>query len=65
MTGGASLLPGLEKLLRTNHEPFDSAPEISQLGRGLPLAVKDLTDSLDHNLFALTLSSTIGLPELP
>jgi cell division ATPase FtsA len=65
MTGGASLLPGLEKLLRTNHEPFDSAPEISQLGRGLPLAVKDLTDSLDYNLFALTLSSTIGLPELP
>ena len=62
MTGGGSLLPGLDKLLRTNPDPFDSAPDVSQLvSQGLP--VKDLTGALDYNLFALTISLIVGLPE--
>ena len=62
MTGGASLLPGLDKLLRTNPEPFDAAPEIMRLG-GQGLSIKDLTGTIDYNLFALTLSLTVGIPE--
>jgi cell division ATPase FtsA len=62
LTGGGSLLPGLDKILRTNPDPFDSAPEVSQLGnQGFP--VKDLTGALDYNLFALTASLIVGLPE--
>lgn len=63
LTGGGSKLPGLERLLRANPEPFDSAPEVIVLTNQLLLSVKDLTDALDYNLFALTLSATIGLPQ--
>ena len=63
MVGGGSLLPGLDKLLRSDPLPFDSAPEILQLGRKKILLLKDLTDSLDYNLFTLTLGAAIGLPE--
>jgi cell division ATPase FtsA len=63
MTGGGSLLPGLDKLLRTDPTPFDSAPEVSQLGQPSGLVIKDLTGSLNYSLFTLTLSLTIGLPE--
>jgi cell division ATPase FtsA len=63
MTGGGSLLPGLDKLLRTNPAPFDSAPEVTQLSQHSALTVKDLTNSLDYNFFALTVSLIIGLPE--
>jgi cell division ATPase FtsA len=63
LTGGGSLLPGLDKLLRTNPAPFDSAPEVSRLiGLSLP-GIKDITEALDYNLFALTLSLIVGLPE--
>jgi hypothetical protein len=63
LTGAGSLLPGLGKLLRTNPEPFDSAPEVTWLDQQSFFPLKDLTDSLDYNQFALTLGSTIGLPE--
>ena len=62
ITGGGSLLPGLDKLLRTDPVPFDAAPEVSLLGRQA-LPVKDLTGALSNNLFTLTLSLTAGLPE--
>ena len=63
LTGGSSILPGLDKLLRTNPDPFGSAPEVAPLGRRSLLNVKDLTDSLDYNVIALTLGLAIGLPE--
>jgi cell division ATPase FtsA len=63
LTGGGSLLPGLDKLLRTNPDPFDAAPEVSRLlGPVLP-GIKDVTEALDYNLFALTISLIVGLPE--
>lgn len=63
LTGGGGMLPGFDKLLRTNPAPFDSAPEVSRLmGQSLP-GIKDVTDSLDYNLFALTISLVVGLPE--
>lgn len=62
MTGGGSLLPGLDRLLRANPEPFDSAPEIIRLGSQPLPTVKNLTDSLNYNLFAVALSATIGIP---
>lgn len=63
MTGGGSLLPGLTKALRADPTPFDAAPVICQLGANSTLTVKNLTEALDYNLFALTLSLTVGLPE--
>jgi cell division ATPase FtsA len=63
LTGGGNLLPGLDRLLRSNSAPFQSAPEVMRLGqRPLP-AIKDLTDSIDYDLFSLTLSLTAGLPD--
>jgi cell division ATPase FtsA len=63
LTGGGNLLPGLDSLLRANPMPFDRAPEVAWLGgQSLP-AIKDLTHSLDYNLFSLALSLTAGLPE--
>ena len=62
LTGGGSLLPELDRLLRTDPAPFDRAPEVAWLGdRALP-ALKDLTHALDYKLFALTLSLSVGLP---
>jgi cell division ATPase FtsA len=63
LTGGGSLLPGLDKLLRTDPTPFSRAPEVVRLGQHLPRIVKDLTDGLDHDLFSLALSLTIGVPQ--
>jgi cell division ATPase FtsA len=63
LTGGGSLLPGFDKLLRANPASFDSAPEVSRLlGQSLP-GIKDVTEALDYNLFALTISLIVGLPE--
>lgn len=61
-TGGGSLLPGLDKLLRYDPTPFHRAPEVAQLGTGALPAMQDLTDGIDYNLFMLTLSLTAGLP---
>ena len=63
LTGGASLLPGLDKLLRADPTPFNRAPEVVRLGQHLPSTAKDLTEGLDYNLFSLALSLTVGLPE--
>ena len=62
VTGGGSLLPGLEALLRADSAAFNRAPEISRLGLRLPFIVKDLTEGLDYNSFAVALSLTAGLP---
>ncbi|MEW5956239.1 MAG: cell division FtsA domain-containing protein [Chloroflexota bacterium] len=61
-TGGGSLLPGLDKLLRSDPAPFDRAPEVGRLGAGSLPAMQDLTDGLDYNLFMLALSLVAGLP---
>jgi cell division ATPase FtsA len=63
LTGGGSLLPGLDKLLRADPTPFNCAPEVARLGQHLLSKVKDLTEGLDYNLFSLALSLTVGLPE--
>ncbi len=63
LTGGGSLLPGLDKLLRAKPAPFQGAPEITRLGNRAWPGLKDKTDSLDYDLFPLTLSLTIGLPD--
>lgn len=63
LTGGGSLLPGLDKLLRADPAPFNRAPEVVRLGQHLPSTAKDLTEGLDYNLFSLALSLTVGLPE--
>ncbi|MCB0190307.1 MAG: hypothetical protein KDJ65_00030 [Anaerolineae bacterium] len=62
MTGGGSLLPGLDKLLRTNPAPFDAAPEVLRLGVNSSFPLQVLTEALDFNIFSLTLSLTVGLP---
>lgn len=63
LTGGGNLLPGLDKLLCSNPDPFERPPEVIWLGAHLFPPVKDLTNTLDYQLFALTLSLTAGLPE--
>jgi cell division ATPase FtsA len=62
LVGRGNLLPGLEKLLRTNPAPFDGVPKIARLGER-PLPIKNLAGPLDYNNFALALSLTAGLPE--
>ena len=63
LTGGGSLMPGLDKLLRSDPVPFDGAPEVARLGpKSLP-PVQDLTDGLNYNFYLLTLSLMVGLPE--
>ncbi len=64
LTGRGNLLPGLDKLLKSDPTPFQRAPEISRLGPRPPTDIKDLTDGLDYDLFSLALSLTVGLPEL-
>jgi cell division ATPase FtsA len=61
LTGGASQMPGFERVLKINPAPFEAAPEVHRLG---PTAIKDLTDSMNYNLMALALSLTVGIPEL-
>jgi hypothetical protein len=63
LTGGGNLLPGLDKLLRSNPAPFQRAPEVAWLGTQTPTAAKDLTQNMDYNLFGLALSLIVGLPE--
>jgi cell division ATPase FtsA len=63
LTGGGSLLPGLDKWLRSNPEPFISAPEVNWLGRQPLPFIKNSTESLNYDLFALTLSGVVGIPE--
>jgi cell division ATPase FtsA len=62
LTGGGSLLPGLDKLLKCDPTPFHRAPEVAHLGAGALPAMQDLTDGVDYNLFMLTLSLAAGLP---
>ncbi|MEM7349095.1 MAG: cell division FtsA domain-containing protein, partial [Chloroflexota bacterium] len=61
-TGGGSLLPGLDYRFKSDPYPFSRAPEITRLGEGA-VTTKDLTESIDYNLFMLALSLTVGLPE--
>lgn len=63
MTGLGNLLPGLDKLLRSNSAPFQSVPEVMRLGQRPFPAIKDLTDSIDYDRFSLTLSLSAGLPD--
>lgn len=63
LTGGGNLLPGLVQLLRSDPTPFDRAPDVSRLGQRFLNNIKDLTDGLDHDLYLLALSLTVGLPE--
>lgn len=63
LTGRGNLLPGLDKLLRSNSAPFQSVPEVTRLGQRPFPAIKDLTDSIDYDQFSLTLSLSAGLPD--
>jgi cell division ATPase FtsA len=63
LTGGGTLLPGLDKLLCSNPDPFERPPEVARLGAYLLPPLKDMTNSIDHNLFTLVLSLVVGLPE--
>jgi cell division ATPase FtsA len=63
LTGGGSLLPGLDKLLRADPSLFQRAPEVARLGAQVLVTAKDLTQGLDYNLFGLALSLLVGLPD--
>lgn len=63
LSGGGSLLPGVERFLRADPSPFQRAPEVARLRVQPQFKVRDLTDGLDVDLFALALSLTVGLPE--
>ncbi len=63
LTGGGSLLPGLERFLRADPRPFVRAPELARLSHHSRAGIRDLTDGFDKNLFSLALSLTAGLPE--
>jgi cell division ATPase FtsA len=63
LTGGGSLLPGLDKLLRANPSNFQRAPEVARLGAQVLVTAKDLTQGMDYNLFGLALSLLVGLPD--
>jgi len=63
LTGGGSLLPGLDKLLRSDPAPFQRAPEVAWLGNQVLTGAKDLTENLDYNLYGLAVSLVVGLPE--
>lgn len=62
LTGGGSLLPGLDLLLRANPEYFNRVPEISRLGQSALPHLKDLTEGLDYNAYAVALGLAVGLP---
>jgi cell division ATPase FtsA len=61
LTGGGSLLPGLEPLLRANPEYFDRLPEVSRLGQSPLPHLTDLTGTVDYNFYAVTLGLAVGL----
>lgn len=63
LTGGGSLLPGLDALLRSDPSPFNRAPEVARLGTAAFRAVQDLTDGVNFDLFSLAVSLTAGLPD--
>ncbi len=63
LTGGGSLLPGLDRLLRANPIPFRRVPEVAWLGNQGLEATKDLTPNLDYNLYGLAISLIVGLSE--
>ncbi|RME72805.1 MAG: hypothetical protein D6784_12925 [Chloroflexi bacterium] len=63
LTGGGSLLPGLDVLLRASTAPFDAAPDVAHLGPGVLPNIQDLTDGLDYTLFLPALCLTAGLPD--
>jgi hypothetical protein len=63
LTGGGNLLPGLDKLLRTDPALFQRAPEVARLGAQALGTARDLTQGLDYNLFGLALSLLVGLPD--
>lgn len=63
LTGGGSLLPGLDKMLRSDPVPFRRAPEVTRLGAQGLAGAKDLTQNLDYNLYGLAVSLIVGLPE--
>jgi cell division ATPase FtsA len=63
LTGGGSLLPGLDKLLRSDPVPFQRAPEVTWLGNQVLAGARDLTENLDYNLYGLAVSLVVGLPE--
>lgn len=62
LTGGGSLLPGLEALLVSDPLHFNRAPDVTRLGQNSLAGIKDLTDGLNYDLFALTLSLVVGVP---
>ncbi len=63
LVGGGNLLPDLAKTLSSNPTPFDRVPEVTRFGPHLLPAMKDLTEGLDYNLFSLSLSLMVGLPD--
>jgi cell division ATPase FtsA len=63
LTGAASQLAGLDRVLKFAPSLFEAVPEVAYLGRQSLPFVKDLTENMNYNQMALSLSLVIGLPE--
>ncbi len=60
LTGGGSLLPGLDDFIRRDLASFKRAPEVSRI-RSIA-GVKNLISGLDYDFYSLALSLMVGIP---
>jgi cell division ATPase FtsA len=63
LTGAASQLLGLDRVLKFAPSLFEAVPEVAYFGRQSLPYVKDLTEEMNYTQMALALSLVIGLPE--
>lgn len=62
LVGAGNLLPGLDRMLKSDAAPFVRAPEVDRFNAQSAVPMKDLTDGFDANVFTLALSLSVGLP---